>query len=108
MDHRPRMSQEAASTNEVPTMGSAASISRSASYPGPDREASPNATSPKGVNGQNEHYQQQLKTASIELLNDERVGPASKAGRSLQNVLMETEQRLREQRKNSLHHKGLK
>lgn len=108
MDHRPRMTQEAASTNEVPTIGSAASISRSASYPAPDREASPKTTSPKGANEQNEHYRQQLKTASIELLNDSRVGPASKAGRSLQNVLMETERRLREQRRKSLHDKGSK
>ena len=89
-------------------MGSAASISRSASYPAPDPAASPKTTSPKGVNEQNENYRQQLKTASIELLNDERVGPASKAGRSLQNVLMETEQRLREQRRKSLHNKGSK
>ncbi|KAJ5122545.1 uncharacterized protein N7443_002647 [Penicillium atrosanguineum] len=106
MDHRPRFSQEAASSNEVPTMGSAASVARSASYPAPDHEASPKTTTTKGVNGQNEHYRQQLKTASIELLNDDRVGPGSKAGRSLQNVLMETEQRLREQRRSSLHNKG--
>lgn len=89
-------------------MGSTTSVARSASYPGPDQEVSPKTTPAKGGNGRNDNYGKQLKTASIELLNDNRVGPGSKAGRSLQNVLMETEHRLREQRRISLHHKRSK
>lgn len=108
MDRRPRVIQEAASTNEVPTISSTASIARSASYPAPTHEDSQKVTTTKDANGQNENYRQQLKAASTELLNDERVGSGSKAGRSLQNVLMETEHRLREQRRNSLHKKGSK
>jgi hypothetical protein len=108
MDHRPRVTQEAASTNEIPTMDSTGSLTRSASYPAPAHEASEKPTTTKGVNGPHENYQQQLKVASTELLNDERVGSGSKAGRCLQNVLMETEHRLREQRRNSLHEKGFK
>ncbi|KAJ5198567.1 uncharacterized protein N7498_007684 [Penicillium cinerascens] len=108
MDHRPRVIQEAASTNEVPTMSSAASLARSASYPAPTQEASQKATTTKGANVQDENYRQRLKAASTELLNDNRVGSGSKAGRSLQNVLMETEHRLREQRRQSLHKKASK
>jgi hypothetical protein len=89
-------------------MGSTTPVARSASYPGPDQELSPKTTPAKKGNGRDENYGKQLKTASIELLNDNRVGPGSKAGRSLQNVLMETEQRLREQRRKSLHQKGSK
>jgi hypothetical protein len=44
----------------------------------------------------------------MELLNDDRVGLGSKAGRTLQNVLMDTEHRLKEQRRESLHKPGHK
>jgi len=105
MDYPPRVTQEAVSSNEVPTLGSSISVKRSASYPESDPEASHKPTTTKDVNGQNENYQQQVKAASTELLNDDRVRSASKARRSLQNVLMETERRLREQRRDSLHKK---
>ncbi|KAJ5946420.1 hypothetical protein N7454_003259 [Penicillium verhagenii] len=105
MAHRPRVTQEAASTNEVPTLGSTVSISRSASYPAPDHEVSHKIIIAEGGERQNKRYRQQLKTALIELLNEERVGSRSKARRSLQNVLMDIEQRLREQRRHSLQHR---
>ena len=108
MAHRPRAQGAASSTNKVPKLVSTVSVTRSASYPTLASDASQKATKTKGLNGRNLDYRQQLKTASTELLNDDRVESGSKAGRSLQNVLMETERRLREQRRASLRMKGLK
>ncbi|KAJ5264911.1 hypothetical protein N7505_007704 [Penicillium chrysogenum] len=107
MDHRPRVIQGAASTNIVPRLDSAASVARSASYPAPAHGGSQKINEMKAANGQNENYQQQLKAASTELLDDHRVDIGSKAGRSILNVLMKTEQRLRKQRRAALHKKRL-
>jgi hypothetical protein len=92
----------------VPKFVPTVSVIRSASYPTFAADASQKATITTGLNGRNRAYRQQLKAASTELLNDDRVETRSKAGRSLQNVLMETESRLREQRRASLRMKGFK
>lgn len=100
MDSRPH-SQEAASTNHVPTLSTAKTIKRSSSYSDPGHEAPTEAILAKKDHEDN--YQQQIKVASTALLNDDRIGTGSKAGRSLQNVLMDTEHCLRDQRRESLH-----
>ncbi|KAJ5376958.1 hypothetical protein N7509_013844 [Penicillium cosmopolitanum] len=100
MDSRPH-NQEAASAGRVPTLSTTRSVPRSSSYSGPVHEDSAKAS--QATKGQDQSYQQQIKAASTALLNDERVGAGSKAGRSLQNVLMDTEHRLRDQRRESLH-----
>jgi hypothetical protein len=108
MAYRPRVSPGATSTNEIPKAATTVQVVRSASYPAPAHGASPRTATTQGVNGQSSRYRQQLKAASTELLNDARVGINSKAGKSLQNLLMETERRLREQRRVSLHLKVTK
>lgn len=108
MAHRPCVSPEATLTNDIPKAATNIQVVRSASYPAPAHGASPRTTTTQGVNGQSSQYRQQLKAASTELLNDARVGINAKAGKSLQNLLMDTERRLREQRRVSLHLKVIK
>lgn len=107
MERRPSVTHKAASTNKVPTPHTAAPVARSASYSSlqEDFHGSNSAETAKRDEGD---YSRQLQTASTELLNDERVGLGSKAGRTLQRVLMDTEHRLKEQRRESLHKPGHK
>ncbi|EPS26420.1 hypothetical protein PDE_01356 [Penicillium oxalicum 114-2] len=107
MDHRPS-THKAASTNKVPKQLSTASITRSASFQEPSHSNSnpESPTNPANHKDHGDEYSRQLRTASTELLNDQRVGLGSKAGRTLQNVLMDTEHRLKEQRRASLHKAG--
>lgn len=48
-------------------------------------------------------YDRQVKSASTELFNDVRVESTSQRGRLLLNILMETEQNMRKQRRERLH-----
>ncbi|OOQ83618.1 hypothetical protein PEBR_35732 [Penicillium brasilianum] len=107
MDRRPSINHQSASTNKVPTPCAKAPVRRSSSCDSP--QEFPKASSSSDTNGRDDgNYSRQLQTASTELLNDERVGLGSKAGRTLQNVLMDTEHRLKEQRRQSLHQPGHK
>ncbi|KAF3401970.1 hypothetical protein F1880_009814 [Penicillium rolfsii] len=107
MDRRPSITQKAASTNEVPTPHTTATVTRSASYSSLHED--PNGSKSAQTTKRDEaDYIRQLQTASTDLLNDQRVGLGSKAGRTLQNVLMDTEHRLKEQRRQSLHKPGHK
>lgn len=99
MAHRPRVSPGATSTNDIPKAATTTQVVRGASYPAPAHCASPRTTTTQGVNGQSSQYRQQLKAAPTELLIDARAAINAKAGKSLQNLLMDTERRLREQRR---------
>jgi hypothetical protein len=107
MERRPSVTQKAASTNKVPTPHTAAPVTRSASYSSPQEDSNGSNSGEKAKEDEGS-YSRQLQTASTELLNDERVGLGSKAGRTLQNVLMDTEHRLKKQRRESLHKPGHK
>lgn len=96
MDRRPSITEKAASTNRLPTRYTPAPRERSASC-----SASQDAHRQRYGD-----YDYKLRTASTELMNDHRVGLGSKAGRTLQNVLMDTEHHLREQKREELHKLG--
>lgn len=98
MDRRPSITEKAASTNKLPTPYTPAPLERSASY----------SESQDAHRQRHGDYDYKLRTASTELMNDHRVGLGSKAGRTLQNVLMDTERRLREQKREELHKLGHK
>ncbi|KAJ5469325.1 hypothetical protein N7539_008943 [Penicillium diatomitis] len=103
-DHRPS-THKSASTNKVPKRLSTSPVTRSASFQ--ESSHNPDAPAEKELeNTKGDEYSHQLRKASTELLNDHRVGLGSKAGRTLQNVLMDTERRLKEQRRASLHQAG--
>ncbi|KAJ5908380.1 hypothetical protein N7495_001062 [Penicillium taxi] len=53
----------------------------------------------KDSNEKNLDYNRQIKTASTEIFNDGRVESNSQSGRRLLNILMETEQDMRKQRR---------
>jgi len=98
-------SQPAASANRVPTIRSTVTISRSSSYPPPtdDNETLKSSHKTKNPDEQTLCYDRQVKAASTELFNDVRVESTSPSGRCLLNILMETEQGLRKQRRKRLH-----
>lgn len=98
MDRRPSITEKAASTNRLPTPYTPAPLERSASC----------SASQEAHHQRYGDYDYKLQTASTELMNDHRVGLRSKAGRALQNILMDTEHHLREQRREELHRLGHK
>ncbi|KAJ5253233.1 hypothetical protein N7489_003643 [Penicillium chrysogenum] len=97
--------KQSASANKVPTIRPSVSISRSSSYhPSTDRSNANLEPNDKIKNNeQNLDYDRQVKTASTELFNDVRVESTSQRGRLLLNILMETEQNMRKQRRERLH-----
>ncbi|BCR90138.1 uncharacterized protein ACHE_60024S [Aspergillus chevalieri] len=88
--------QPLTSSNNIPTLRSTPSLERSSSYD------SPVDNSPSEINNQREP-DYQVKATLTELLNDARVKSSTNGSRRVQNALMETEQELRQQRRQSTH-----
>lgn len=100
--------KQPASANKVPTIRPSVSISRSCSYHPSTGGSNANLEPSDKIksNEQNLHYDRQVKTATTELLNDVRVESTPQRGRHLLNILMETEQDMRKQRRERLHMDG--
>ncbi|KAE8160004.1 hypothetical protein BDV40DRAFT_271539 [Aspergillus tamarii] len=105
MDHPRKSAQPAASTNRVPTVRSSPAIKRSIS------SATAGLQDPTGLgsagqaqepNKQALNYSLQMKNALTELLNDARAKGSDQGSRCLQNILMENEREVRENRRKSL------
>ncbi|OJJ78582.1 uncharacterized protein ASPGLDRAFT_93867, partial [Aspergillus glaucus CBS 516.65] len=84
------------SSNNIPTLRSTPSLERSSSY------ENPVSNPPSEVSNQREP-EYQVKATLTELLNDTRVKSSTNGSRRVQNALMETEQELRQQRRQSTH-----
>ncbi|EYE93378.1 uncharacterized protein EURHEDRAFT_420625, partial [Aspergillus ruber CBS 135680] len=85
-----------ASSNNIPTLRSTPSLERSSSY------ENPSDNSPTEVSNQREP-DYQVKATLTGFLNDARVKSSTDCSRRVQNALMETEQELRQQRRQSTH-----
>lgn len=112
MDHRPpTRTQPAASANKLPTIHSNPVMKRSFSSTAtvdPDRPTSASTDQAKERNKQALSYNLQMKTALTELLNDARAKGRGQGSRCLQNILMDTERQMRDNRRKSLNTRGEK
>lgn len=88
--------QPLTSSNNIPTLRSPPSLERSSSY------ENPADNSPSEVSNQREP-EYQVKATLTGFLNDTRVKSSTNGSRRVQNALMETEQELRQQRRQSTH-----
>lgn len=104
MDERPFNAQKAASSSNIPRLCLTSTLSRSVSYPQTDI-TNDNFELRKTVKSPNEralHYDLQVKQASTGLVNDSRMASNSQIRRRLLEILMETEQNLKKNRRKSL------
>ncbi|KAF7590994.1 hypothetical protein BBP40_002188 [Aspergillus hancockii] len=103
---RPRKNpQPAASTNLLPTIHSTPTIRRSVTSTtgvGHDEPVSRLSHHAKEPSQEAINYSLQMKTALTELLNDGRVKGSTHGSRCLQNILMQTEREMRNERRKSL------
>ncbi|PYI12542.1 hypothetical protein BO78DRAFT_392383 [Aspergillus sclerotiicarbonarius CBS 121057] len=90
--------QPAASTTKVPTLHTTQPIKRSISYH-PSQDDEHIASSKASEARCSDHM---VKAALTELLNDDGVKANARGSRSVQNLLMDTENALRKQRRESL------
>lgn len=108
MDERPLNAQKAASSSNIPRLCLTSTLPRSVSYPQTDT-TNDNFELRNTIESPNErplHYDLQVKQASTGLVNDSRMASNFQSRRRLLEILMETEQNLKKNRRKSLN-KGM-
>ncbi|OGM46147.1 hypothetical protein ABOM_004933 [Aspergillus bombycis] len=111
MDHPRKSAHPAASTNCVPTLRSNPVIKRSSSSATAgmhDQTGSVSTVQVQEPNKQALAYSLHMKNALTELLNDVRAKGNDQGRHCLQNILMENEREVRENRRKSINTRGAK